>query len=323
MPVIIKTNMQSMIVQDNLNTATRSLNTAIERMTTGYKINRAADNAAGFSIATSWVTKLGSLDIVAENASMAQDLLRTAEDNYDLIVSHLQRIRDLTEQASNGTYGSVSLKAMQSEVKARLEEISRISNNAEFNGVKLMKENSSASGGMDIQVGLDASPDSVISLSSSIFADATVSGLFSANTDFMNIVKKANNDQAPAKINSNDGYNVVAAAFVGLKKNASGNFIIQTETGYRAKDTLDALDKALSDLDKRVTTLGSTQNRIDSAATSISVRTENLTSSLSTLRDTDVAKESSNYIQAQILQQASATLLATANQAPSIALSLI
>ena len=324
MAVIIRTNMQSIIVQDNLNAATKSLNTAIERMTTGYKINQASDNAAGFSIATSWVTKLGSLDIVAENASMGKDLLSTSEKNYDLLVTHLQRVRDLTEQAANGTYGSTSLKAMQSEVKARLEEITRIANNAEFNGIKLMSSDSiAATRGIDIQVGLDNTPDSVISLSSSIFGDATVSGLFSSNSAFMDIVKKANNDVAPAHINSDEGYTAVAAAFVGLKKTASGNFIIQTETGYLPKDTLSAIDAALTELDKRVTTLGSTQNRIDSATTSIEVRSENLTSSLSTIRDTDVAKESSNYIQAQILQQASATLLATANQAPSIALSLI
>ena len=323
MPVVVKTNMQSIIVQHNLNAATNSLNTAIERMTTGYKINSAADNAAGYSIANSWVTKLGSLDIVAQNASMGKDLLTTTEENYELIVGHLQRIRDLTEQAANGTYGSVSLKAMQAEVKSRLEEITRIAENAEFNGIKLMTSAAPTTSGINIQVGLDASDDSVIKLSSTIFEDATVNGLFSENSGFMNIVKKANNDVAVTDLNTDDGYTVVAAAFVGLKKNDAGKFIIQTEAGFMPKDTLSAIDKALQDIDERVTTLGATQNRVDSAATSIEVRSTNLTSSLSTIRDADVAKESSNYIQAQILQQASATLLATANQSPSIALSLI
>ena len=237
MPVVIRTNMESLIVQKNLSAATNSLNTALERMTTGYKINHASDNAAGYSISDSWVTKLGSLDIVAENASMGIDMLRTTEDNYSLLTSHLQRIRDLTEQASSGTYGSTSLKAMQSEIKSRLEEISRIAMSAEFNGIKLMSSQLPASSGVDIQVGLDASPDSVINLSSTIFSDATVSGLFSGNSAFMGIVTKANGDQTVSQINSQDGYTVVAAAFAGLKKDASGNFIIQTETGYKAKDT--------------------------------------------------------------------------------------
>ena len=322
MPVIVRTNMQSIIVQDNLNSATRSLNDAIEKMTTGYKINKAADNAANFSIATSWVTKIGSLDIVAENTSMGKDMLLTAEKNYDLLTTHLQRIRDLTEQAANGTYGTQSLLAIQSEIAARLEEISRVANSAEFNGIKLMT-GSIASIGVNIQVGLDGTSDSVINLAASMFGNATVSGLFSSNTAFMNIVKKDNNNTAVSPINNTAGYKAVAAAFAGLKKDATGKYSIQTDAGYQAKDTLSAIDAAIKNLDARVTTLGTAQNRIDSAAESIQIRSENLTSSLSTIRDTDVAKESSHYIQSQILQQASATLLATANQAPSIALNLI
>lgn len=321
MPVVIKTNKGSMVVRHNLNMATIAMNTAMERMTTGYKINKASDNAAGLSISNTWVTKLGSLDIVGENTALGKDMLDTAESNYSLITGHLQRIRDLTEQASNGTYGVDSLKAMQSEVVARLEEITRVARNAEYNGIKLMSGSITADVG--IQVGLDASADSVIKLSSSMFANATVSGLFAGNTTFMNIVKKDNNNTAVSPVNNTAGYTALAAAFVGLKKDGSGNYSIQTDTGYQAKDTLAALDTALKSIDNRVTTLGASQNRIDSALSSIEVRTTNLTSSLSTLRDADVAIESSNYIQAQILQQASATLLATANQAPSIALTLI
>ena len=103
MALTINTNMSSLIVQKNLSSATTSLNNAIERMTTGYKINHAKDNAAGFSIANNWKTKLGSLDIASENASMGADMLKTAEENYSLITEHLQRVRDLTEQAANGT----------------------------------------------------------------------------------------------------------------------------------------------------------------------------------------------------------------------------
>ena len=106
MALTINTNLSSLIVQKNLSSATTSFNNAIERMTTGYKINHAKDNAAGFSIAESWKTKIGSLDIASENASMGADLLKTAEENYSLVTEHLQRVRDLKEQAANGTYGS-------------------------------------------------------------------------------------------------------------------------------------------------------------------------------------------------------------------------
>ena len=322
MPVVIKTNLESMLVQHNLNAATNSLNSAIERMTTGYKINRSSDDAANYSISNSWITKIGSLDVASANALMGKDMLSTTEQNYNLLTTHLNRIRDLTEQAANGAYGSSSLKAIQAEVKSRLEEISRIANNAEYNDIKLMSAGSIISNGVDLQVGLEASPDSVINLSSSLFQDATVSGLFASNSALMTIVAAANGGSAPAKLNSEEGYMALAAAFSGLKK--SGNtFIIQDQTGYKPKDTLASIDAVLKDITSRMTTLGASQNRIDSAFSALEVQTTNLTSSLSTIRDTDVAKESSNYIQAQILQQASATLLATANQAPSIALNLI
>ena len=285
MALTINTNMSSLIVQKNLSSATTSLNNAIERMTTGYKINHAKDNAAGFSIANNWKTKLGSLDIASENASMGADMLKTAEENYSLITEHLQRVRDLTEQAANGTYGSDSLKAIASEMTARLNEIDRISSNAEFNGISLMK---GAGKEIKLQVGLDATTNSTITLEAALFSGASSKDLLGAETaDFVKDV-------------------------TDISKGAS-----------KAATKLTDLDKAITKVSDRQTSIGSAQNRVDSAISAISVQSENLTSSLSTIRDADVAEESSNYIKAQILQQASATLLATANQAPSIALNLI
>ena len=285
MALTINTNMSSLIVQKNLSSATTSLNNAIERMTTGYKINHAKDNAAGFSIANNWKTKLGSLDIASENASMGADMLKTTEENYSLITEHLQRVRDLTEQAANGTYGSDSLKAIASEMTARLNEIDRIAANAEFNGISLMKGTGKE---IKLQVGLDATTNSTITLEAALFSGASSKDLLGAETaDFVKDV-------------------------TDISKGAS-----------KAATKLTDLDKAITKVSDRQTTIGSAQNRVDSAISAISVQSENLTSSLSTIRDADVAEESSNYIKAQILQQASATLLATANQAPSIALNLI
>ena len=285
MALTINTNLSSLRVQKNLNSATTSLNNAIERMTTGYKINHAKDNAAGYYIATTWKTQLASLDVVSDNASTGADMLTTLEDTYSLISSHIQRVRDLTEQAANGTYGSESLKAIKSEITARLEEVNRISANAEFNGLKMM--DGSIKNDISLQVGLYSASSSQITLKKDLFAKADVNSLF--GEDIANVASKCS----------------------GLT------------TGTTASSMLDKIDTVIKTISERTTTLGSAQNRIESAVESISVQTENLTSSLSTQRDADVAEESSNYIKAQILQQASATLLATANQAPSIALSLI
>ena len=251
-------------------------------MTTGYKINHAADNAAGYSIARNWETQLGSLDIAADNAATGADMLATLEDTYALITDHVQRVRDLTEQAGNGTYGSDSKAAIKAEITARLQEIDRIAANCEFNGLKMMDASMSD---ISLQVGLYGDANSKIVLSDELFAKADVATLFG---------------EAVADV--------------------AGNCVGSTA---EIDTMLETIDDVINTISGRITTLGAAQNRIDSAIESIAVQSENITSSLSTLRDTDIAEESSNYIQAQILQQAAATLLSTANQTPSIALNLL
>lgn len=282
MAITINTNISSLIVQSNLNKATNSLNQAIERMTTGYKINHAKDNAAGYSIARNWETQLSSLDVAADNAATGADMLTTLEDTYALVSSHVQRVRDLTEQAANGTYGADSLDAIKAEITSRLEEIDRITANCEFNGLKMM--DGSMTEDVNLQVGIKGDTNSQVALDKTLFASAKVADLFGE-----------------------------AASAVATKCTGADT----------ANAQLTKLDEVMKKINGRITTLGASQNRIESAIESIGVQTENITSSLSTLRDADVAEESSAYIKAQILQQASATLLATANQAPSIALNLL
>ena len=291
MALTINTNISSLVAQSNLAKATSSLNQAIERMTTGYKINSAADNAAGYSIARNWETQISSLDVAADNAATGADMLATLEDTYALVSSHLQRVRDLTEQAANGTYGADSLAAIKSEITARLEEIDRIAANCEFNGLHLM--NKSITADVKLQVGLGSDATSQIALSSTLFESAKVADMF----------------RGYSGDNSLDSITDVADACAGSSSTAAA--------------TLVKIDNVIKEISNRTTTLGAAQNRIDSAIESIAVQSENITSSLSTLRDADIAEESSAYIQAQILQQAAATLLSTANQTPSIALNLI
>ncbi len=282
MSLSIITNVQSLKVQQNLTAATNKLNTAIERMTTGYKINSAKDDAAGYSIASQMDAKLSSYDVAANNAQIGLDMLTTTEENYSLITDHLQRIRDLTEQAANGTYSDDSRAAIEAEIKSRLDEIDRISGSAEYNGMLLM---SGATGEVNIQVGIDGTTNSRISLAASLFSDAK------------------------------------AATIINQGDNAT--FASACATGSTAAAQLTHIDAAINNISTRVTTLGASQNRLESAIDSIQVTTENLTSSLSTVKDADIATESTRYLQAQILQSAATTLLSTANQTPSIALQLI
>ena len=334
MALTINTNMSSLIAQRSLNNATNTLNNSLERMSTGYKINHSQDNAAGFSISNMWVTQLNSLDIASDNAAMGVDLLSTAQDSYDLLTSHFQRIRDLTEQAANGTYGSASLKAIQSEIVARLLEINRIVDVTDFNGIKLLDGTGvDSTNGLDLQVGLYVSDSSQINLDGSLFSDASLVGLYTS------MAKPADNAKTLAEMltgakstatiadlvkNQNKSIEAFACACAHLKFNTAGDgYWLQDGADLTPQQMIGYIDGAINEISSRVTDLGAANNRVSSAISSLGVQSENITSSLSTLRDTDVASESSRYIQAQILQQASATLLATANQMPSIAINLI
>lgn len=343
MALTINTNISSLIAQRNFDSATAALNLSIERMTTGYKINHASDNAAGYSISNMWKTQLGSLDIAADNAATGSDMLTTAEETYGLLTGHLQRVRDLTEQAANGTYGSTSLRAIQAEILARLQEVDRISMNSEFNGIKLMAYTGAGDGsgiredGLNLQVGLYADEYSTINLDSSLFADASINGIFadmeeqegSANSlsdllDKAGLATIANlgSETADDKL---DALQSFAAACCGMTYDATNDKLELNDgtEGFGAREMLAYLDAGINDISNRVTNIGAAQNRVASAISALDVQSQNLTSSLSTLRDTDIAEESSSFIQAQILQQASATLLSTANQLPSVALNLI
>ena len=282
MTLTINTNMASLTVQHNMDKATKSLNRSIERMTTGYKINQAKDDAAGYSVMTKMDTNLRSTAVCQSNVAMGSSLLSTLENNYDIMIEHMQRIRDLTEEAANGTYGTDSLAAINAEIEARFTEIDRIAAVTEYNGKPLM----TGGGAINIQVGIDSSTNSTITLAATLFADAKAQTI---------IGKTATEYKA----------------------------LITTPSTTNIKTALDAIDAGLTDITSRQTSIGAYQNRLDSAADALTVQYDNLTSSLSTVRDTDVASESSNFIKAQILQQASASLLTTANQTPSIALNLI
>jgi len=293
MALTINTNMASMLVQRNMTASTNALNTAIQRMTTGYRINSAKDDAAGMAVAIKLDTQLGAYDVASQNVQMGSSLLTTLEENDNLVLGHLQRIRDLAEQAANGVYDSSSTSAITAEIDARIAEINRLSGSVEFNGIKLLDGHigstaASSQQTLNIQVGINGGSNDVINIASS---------MGSVNATALLTAKYATSGAIVASVNSTETATVAA--------------------------TFTAIDNAISTIKNKITAIGAFQNRLDSAAESIEVARSNVSSALSTVRDADVSTESSNYIKAQILQQAAASLLTTANQSPSIALNLI
>lgn len=140
------------MVQLSLKKSTLNLNRALEQMTTGYRINSAKDDAAGYAVATRMGIDLSSYRVAQNNANLGLSLLNTAESSLDIVTTHLQRIRDLAEQAANGTYGQDSIAAIQAEIDARTEEIKRVMYSTEYNGIQLYGDGTPVSTGDFINV---------------------------------------------------------------------------------------------------------------------------------------------------------------------------
>ena len=139
----INTNLGSLIVQSNLNKSTNALNTAIERMTTGFKINHAKDNAANYSISTSMSTKISAYQVAEDNAAMGLDMVLTASNSLSLMSDLTSRLHALAVQAHNGTYGQTSLDAINQEAQSIIDELYRIYETASYNGIRLFNDFSS------------------------------------------------------------------------------------------------------------------------------------------------------------------------------------
>mgnify|MGYP000696716984 FL=1 len=291
MAITVNTNMAALTAQSSLNKATTKMNTAMERMTTGYRINSSKDDAAGMAVANKLNYKVSSLKVAQDNGQMGASMLDTAEGVLGVMKDNLVRIRDLTEQAANGTYGTDAMKAIKTEVGARLAEISRMANSSEFNGRVLFSEDTKTgiTSDINLQVGITSAGESVITLDKALFAKATATALF-------------------------NGTNIT---------NTKAGLDTIYNDDSSARDFLTKIDTALADITNRTTQIGGNQQRILSAIESAGVMETNLTSAASLIQDADIAEESSNYIKNQILQQTSASLLATANQAPSIAMNLV
>ncbi len=281
MGIVVQTNIPSLIAQNNLTTSTNKMNQAMERMTTGYKINSAKDDAAGLYVATSLDKNIRGSEVAQKNVQMGNDMISVAEGDLSGIQDNLLRIRDLALTAANGIYDQASIDAIKAEVESRIAEINRVSQVSEYNGKKLLDGSVDT---ISLQVGANPTENDVIEITG-VFGDSQASTLGVAVGD-------------------------IATAFV------PDNIV-----GLQA--FVESVDTALEAVQTKRTAIGAVQNRLDSAASSLTTTIENLTSSKSTIMDADIAAESSEYINGQILQQAAASLLVQANQAPQVALSLI
>ena len=282
MSIVVNTNVTSLMVQKNLNAANSRVETAIQRLSTGFKINQAADDAAGLSISQKMLAQVNGTNVASENTQHGINLLQTAEGDMSVIQEHLQRIRDLAVQAANGTYSTAERGMILNEVQARFEEITRVANVSSFSDIPLLStDNNSA---LVLQIGANSGVENRLDISDALIK-MTATAL---NADF-----------------TADG---VKTAFA---------------SGQASSDFIAVIDAAIDKVSDSRSKVGVYQNRLESTLDSLAIRAENLSASLSELRDADIAKEAAELTKQQILQQSSASLLAQANSNPSIALQLL
>ena len=181
--ITINTNLSSLICQKYLRDATTGMNSAMEKLSTGFKINSGKDDAAGYSVVEGMSAKINGYDVIETNASMGLDMLSTQDGVLGILNEYLQRIRDLTMQAANGTYGSASMNAIKAEVVQRMEEINRLCKITDFNDMYLL--DGSRTEDINLQVGLYSDKNCVITMDKFLFASAectTLMGFYDKNS---------------------------------------------------------------------------------------------------------------------------------------------
>ena len=313
MPLFINTNVSSLYAQRAAQRANDALDISYQRLSSGLRINRAKDDAAGMQVSNNLTTQLDGLTQGNRNAQDGLAFAQTIEGALDEVTNMLQRIRTFAVQASNGTMSDQDRNSLQVEVTQLADEITRISNDTTFAGADVLNGNASIS---RFQVGAD--PSSIIEMD---LRDGTdINGIvkmlvrYTGKDEFANPM--VTDPNAP-------GGHAVNLKFEDIFKNNGTNPGIRVEKASAAQATLAGIDGLINAIDRKRAELGAMQNRLEATVRNQESVKENVASSRATIRDTDFAEETANLTQQQIIQQATATILTQANQRPQIALSLM
>jgi flagellin len=319
MSLVINTNTQSLFAQRALNANTVGLKSNIEHLSTGYRINRAADDAAGLSISNKLTTTIRGLEKAKQNASDGISLIQTAEGGLQIIQENLQRIRELVVQGKNGTNGSNEADALQREINERVKTIQSISKSVKFNGLDLIYSNTASTADISLQTGAGDGETTALTFRSGITANAgididTTYERTGTSSDYGTLVEGIST--------ASFGLHRIHLGTSSMTVN-SVDKINDTSSGVNAVVTLDEMDTMINNISRMRSYLGAAQNALESKVDYIDTAMENASASRSRIQDVDVARESSILVRNQILQQTSAAMLSQANTQPQIALQLI
>ncbi|WP_337881091.1 flagellin [Rheinheimera sp.] len=319
MPLFVNTNVSSLNAQRQLMSSGLGLDQAFLRLSSGFRINSAADDAAGLQITDRLQSQILGLQQGNRNANDGISLAQTAEGAMNEITNMFQRVRTLAQQASNGSNTDEDRVAIQEEIRALMSEVNRIASDTTFGGQNLLNGTYQA----DFQVGADA----VQSISFSMKSVGTATGLsdnggftLSGIASIASAVTGVNLESALAGI-SEIGTGGDASNFTFASVFTASGISVSNQVNSQA--VLAGIDALIAVVDKKRAELGAVQNRFQSTINNQANIAENLSAARSRIKDADFAEETAKLTKNQILQQASQTILAQANQRPQAALSLL
>jgi flagellin len=292
----IKSNVESLVAQRALGDSRKKMEESLQKLSSGYRINKSADDAAGLAVSETMQAKLRSLGQAKRNASDGISFLQVAEGGLSEINNMVVRMRELATQAASDTIGETERGFLNREFRQLSQEIVRITKDTEFNGRKVLSaDDAAASDGMTIQIGAGfRGPNS----DSAAMAETETVTL---STEDVSKVTDAIEELKEIEINGASG------------KELNGD----TNAVY------ESIDKAMTNVTDFRATLGAMQSRMSSVITGIDVSSENMAAAQARIRDVDYASETAKLTQARILTAAGTSVLSQANALPETVLQLL
>ena len=328
MALYVNTNVSSLNSQRKLANATNSLNVSYQRLSSGLRINSSKDDAAGLQISDRLTSQINGLNQGNRNTNDGIALAQTIEGALDETTNMLQRIRVLAVQAANGTNTASDRKALQEEVTALCDEITRISKKTTFAGAQVLDGKPASNtestlvdtnGQIKFQVGANANDTLTMYVSRAFnLTGMAVSVFAGAAKDPLK-----NEGEVNTKITNTEADVLKYGGLYKSAGGAAGKVRFSVSTADFAQATLGSIDQFIQVIDSARASFGAIQNRMESTIRNQSSISENESDARSRIRDTDFASETATLTQNNIIQQASQTVLSQANQRPTLALNLL
>ncbi|OIQ52867.1 flagellin [Moorella thermoacetica] len=316
--MIINHNIFALNAYRNLTVTNSNMAKAMEKLSSGLRINRAADDAAGLAISEKMRGQIRGLNQAVRNAQDGISMIQTAEGALNETHAILQRMRELADQAANDTLTTADRTQIQKEINQLTEEIDRIGRTTEFNTQALLDGTFT---GKKIQIGANPNQDLTVDIGSMRAATVNTAAVSAGG---LNVAKVSGAVRVSGgEIVTTGGTVVNAVKFVNANGNVVTGYAISVMTNSAANAAIkifqDAIDKVSTERSK----LGAIQNRLEHTIANLSVASENLTAAESRIRDVDMAQEMMNFTRSQILSQAGTAMLAQSNQIPATVLQLL